>query len=373
MFLALKEIRRGAGRFALLTAALGLLVFLILFQQALQAALLRSFVGAIENQTAPVIVFSVDGQRTIQGSVITPDLEEMVAGVEGVEAVGRFSAGEFTVEAGGELRDATIVGYQDPELGAPSRVVEGRLPSADGEVVASAVDASFGFDVGDVVSVVPGGLELEVVGLAEDAQLNVSATLFTTTASYDAAASARNPDAGAPLPNALAVSPAEGISPAEISERINDADPRFDALPSAEAADASPAVASVTQSFQIIFALFGVVVPCVTGLFFLIITFQKAGALTLLRAVGAPAGRLVRSILFQVGLISAAGYAVGVLMFLPLVGATVGSLPLRFDPGTVITWLLVIVVLSLLSALFSIRRVLRIDPASAAVGQGVGS
>jgi putative ABC transport system permease protein len=74
MFLALREIRRAIVRFGLLMAAIGLLVFLILTQQALQDGLLTSFIGAIERQSAPVIVYSVDGQRTLQGSVITPDL-----------------------------------------------------------------------------------------------------------------------------------------------------------------------------------------------------------------------------------------------------------------------------------------------------------
>ena len=34
--------------------------------------MLNSFIGAITAQSAPVLVYSVDGQRVIQGSVITP-------------------------------------------------------------------------------------------------------------------------------------------------------------------------------------------------------------------------------------------------------------------------------------------------------------
>ena len=84
MFLALKEMRRAKGRFGLLIAAIGLLVFLILFQQSIQNGLLTSFVGAIRNQSAPVLVYSVDGQRVVQGSIITP--EEVAARVvRGVE------------------------------------------------------------------------------------------------------------------------------------------------------------------------------------------------------------------------------------------------------------------------------------------------
>ena len=57
MFLAFKEMRRAQARFGLLVAAVALLVFLILFQQTLQNGLLTSFVGAIEHQSAPVLVF----------------------------------------------------------------------------------------------------------------------------------------------------------------------------------------------------------------------------------------------------------------------------------------------------------------------------
>ena len=52
MFLALREMRRAKARFALLVSAVGLLVFLILTQQALQDGLITSFVGAIRQQKA---------------------------------------------------------------------------------------------------------------------------------------------------------------------------------------------------------------------------------------------------------------------------------------------------------------------------------
>ena len=53
MFLALREMRRAKVRFALLISAIGLLVLLILAQQAIQNGLITSFDGAIESQSAP--------------------------------------------------------------------------------------------------------------------------------------------------------------------------------------------------------------------------------------------------------------------------------------------------------------------------------
>jgi len=229
MFLALKEMIRAKVRFGLLISAIGLLVFLILFQQSLQNGLLTSFVGAIRNQSAPVLVYSVDGQRVIQGSIITPDLEQQVRGLDEVGTIGRIGQGTFTVTVGeGELTDATVLGYET--LGAPTTMVDGRLPSGPGEAVGSDADATTGFGIGDVVRVEPGGLEVTVVGLARDIQLNAGPTLFVGYDTYVEAVRAANPDAGTPLPNVLAVDGAAGIDDAGLVAAVNALDDDLDAL-----------------------------------------------------------------------------------------------------------------------------------------------
>lgn len=379
MFLAIKEMSRAKVRFGLLIAAIGLLVFLILFQQALQNGLITSFVGAIRNQDTPVLVYSVDGQRVIQGSVITPDLEAQVGGVDGVGQVGRIGQGTFTATApddAGETFDLTLLGYEaGPDgtgLGAPRELAEGRYPTAAGEAVAS-TEGDVSVAVGDVVTVQPGGLELTVVGLAEDVQLNVSTTFFAGYDTYVAAVSAANPDAGEPLPNVLGVAPADGVTDAELVDRINAVSPELDALTREDAAAETPGVAQVQQSFQIIFLLYGLVVPCVTGLFFLIVTFQKADALTLLRAIGAPAGRLVSSLLIQVVLIVGLGLVVGTLLYFPVSRQQLGGIALRFDATAVLFWSVLLLTLGIGSSLIAARRVLRIDPIEATTGQGVGT
>ncbi len=378
MFLALKEMRRAKVRFGLLISAVGLLVFLILAQQALQDGLITSFVGAIERQSAPVLVYSVDGQRTLQGSVIPPGLEEQVATVDGVEAIGRIGQGTFTVAvSAGDAddaaapSDAAVLGYERQDLGGPDALSAGRLPEGDTEAVGSATD----FTVGDRVQVVANGgaapgPQLTVVGLADDAQIQVTPTLFVPWPGYEAAARAANPDATTVLPNAIGARPAPGVSDDDLVAAINAASPEADALTRARAADEAPGVAEVRQSFQIIFLLYGLVVPLVTGLFFLIITFQKAGALTLLRAMGARSSVLVRSLLVQVVVVTGAGIVVGTALYAPLTQLSLGSISLRFDPGAVLLWAVLLLVLGLASAVVAARRVLAIDPIEATTGGG---
>jgi putative ABC transport system permease protein len=373
MFLALREMRRAMVRFGLLMASIGLLVFLILFQQTLQNGLITSFVGAIEQQSAPVLVYSVDGRRNLQGSLITPDLEQQIREVDGVGAAGLIGQGTFSVRAGGELQSAALIAYSDPELGAPDSMVEGRLPESTGEVVALDSSAEDGFDVGDTVTVEPGGLELTVVGLAERIGYQASATMFSTYETYQQAIGAANPDAGAVLPSVMALAPGDGVTAEQLAQRVNDAVPDADALPRAEAAAETPGVAQVRQSFQLIFLLYGLVIPLVTGLFFLIITLQKANSLTLLRAVGVQGGALVRSLLVQVLIVMVLGIGIGIALYTPLANQRLGGIPLSFQTGAVVFWAVTLLVLGVLSSLFSARRVLRIDPLEATTGAGVGS
>ena len=373
MFLALREMRRALVRFGLLVVTIGLLVFLILTQQALQDGLITAFVGGIRNQSAPVLVYSVDGQRTLQGSVIAPPLEQAVRTTPGVGATARVGQGTFTVRVnGGPEKDAAIVGSSDPTLGTPTTLTAGRRPRAAGEAVGSAVD----YSVGDRVTVLASTkgaapVTITVVGLARDIQLNVTPTLFTDLATYEASVRAANPDATAVLPNAIGVRPAPGVDAKQLAARIDAASPEADALLRQQAADEAPGVAQVRQSFQVIFLLYALVVPLVTGLFFLIITLQKANALTLLRAVGARSAVLTRALLIQVVVVIGLGLVVGIALYTPLSQAKVGSLALRFDTTAVIVWSVLLMVLGLASALVSVHRVLRIDPIEATTGAGV--
>ena len=167
--------------------------------------------------------------------------------------------------------------------------------------------------------------------------------------------------------------PARGTTPAQLAQAINSNSPDADALTRADAAALTPGVAQVQASFRVIFFLYGLVVPLVAGLFFLIVTLQKANSLTLLRAIGAPAGRLISSLIVQVTIVMGLGIGLGIALYMPLSNADLGGIALRFRLTPVLIWAVSLLCLGLLSALFSARRVLRIDPIEATTGAGVRS
>jgi putative ABC transport system permease protein len=371
MRLALSEIRRAKLRFGLLTGAVALLVFLILFMQTLSSQLLREFVGGIENQSASVLVYGEDARRSIEGSIVTPGQVQQVAAVEGVGEAAAFGENSFTVEtASGDLNDATLFGYELGGPGAPTTLSSGRLPQGPGEGVASA-DAGTGFAIGDRVQVLPGGYEIQVVGLADNASFNVQPTLFVSYPTYEEAVRAQNPDAQAVLPTLVAVDPAPGVTPQELATRITEQVPGVEALDLDTAVSSLPGVSSIQQSFGLILALAFFVVILVTGFFFLILTVQKTQALTLLRAIGASTGYLLKNLLAQVVLVTVAGTALAGGLLVVAAATSSAGFRVTADPALIVTTGGAVLLLAIAASIGAIRRVTRLDPA-AATSRGAG-
>jgi putative ABC transport system permease protein len=345
-------------------------VFLILFQQALLGGLVNQFIGALKHQSAEVLVYNGQARKNLDGSIIFPDQAEQVDRVEGVAKATALGEATFNVFAGGKSRDTIIFGYQIGEAGAPTTLIDGRLPEQSGEAVASEKDRGDGYEIGNVVQVLPDGVKLTIVGIARDINYSVQPVLFAPVESYLAAKKTSNPDAVVVYPSALAVQVQPGADPGVVVQRINHEVAGVEALTKQQAVDGSPGVSSVRSSFEVILALFYLVVPLVTGLFFLIITFQKASALTLLRAIGAPGRLLVRALLVQVVVVMIAG-SILAFGFYVLSLQGVKELGVRVEARPVVLTVLAVLVLALLTSLVAVRRVLRIDPMSAVTGAGV--
>lgn len=370
MFLAIKEMLRAPVKFTLLGVAVSLLVFLILVQQSLAVALVTSFNGSLLNQSAPVLVYATDALRSPQGSVLTPELSETVADDPSVADSAAIGLRTLTIDGTASSPDDEVVvtlwGYQDAELGGPPTLAEGRMPQDEFEAVGSAIDYQLGEVVTIPVAEAPDGgetMDVTVVGLADDIQLAVSATLMMPWDDWEQLALAIQPQTRMVLPNLIAVEPA-GEAQATI-DALREASVELDPVTAQTAADDFPGAAQVNTSFALILGLFGFVVPLVAGLFFLIVTLQKARSLTLLRAIGGRSGALVRALIWQVLAILGGGIVVGTLAYAASTLIEIGTLTIRFDWSAVLLWAGVLLGLGLVASLGAVRRVLAIDPIDA--------
>lgn len=362
MFLAIAEIRRSVGRFALLGGAIGLLVLLLLFFQAVAGALTSGLTGAFESATAQVWVYDDASRLNPQASVLDETVADEVADVEDVVTAAPVTFTVFEVDG-----EPTAVVATDPGSPAlPGAASSGRMIEADGEGIAA---GGFGTD-GPSGTIDLSGVPVEVVGQADGATFNILPTVFTSRATATEATAAR---AGAPLPlpaNVVAVTVAEDADPTSVATAITDVVDGVSAVDRAEAIANLPGAGDITRSFGILYILLYLVVAIVTAVFFQILTVQKRDSLVLLRAVGARPRDLVVPVLAQVVVVVGLAVAIGAGTAAGLLTAARDVFGSQLDPSTVATSSVAILGLGVAAGLWSVQRILRIEPVEAVRGGG---
>lgn len=361
MNLATTEVKRAKLRFGLLTGAVALLVFLTLLLTTLSGALIGALVGALDGLRTDGLVYSDTARDNIAASRLPSDTVTAVAAVPGVAAASGLGTLTTAAQIAGESVDVQVFGVDPTGPGAPSGLSDGRLPQSAGE---AAVDGG-GVAIGDVIILDPSGVQLTVVGLLRGAQFNAIPTAYADLDTYEQIVSATFPGLPFVPINAVAFDIAEGASAADVVNAINDSVPGVQAYTRADAVALIPGIDSITQSFGILVGLTFIIGIVVIGFFFLILTVQKLKAFTLLRAIGTTTGRLALSVSLQITFVVllASVIAVG-LVLLAVQGLNTG-IPVTLEPATIIGTVLAVLVFSLVAGLLSIRRIVRIDPATA--------
>lgn len=364
MTIALKDIWRSKVRFGLLAGAVGLLIFLLLFLNTLSSTLLDQFVGAVEDGSADVIVFSDGAQATFQASRLDGSLVGQVEAVDGVADAAPIHALFSATTVDGESLEVALWGIEVGSVGTPERIVDGRLPGA-GEVLMDA-GSNDTFAVGDTLTVE--GVDLEVVGFADNATFAVAPTAYMPTETWAGVFTAAFPQSPEVPVSVFAVEVEDGADPIAVAAAITDAVGGVEALDRQAAADATPGVSSISQSFGLIVGITFLIVVVVVGFFFQILTVQKLKAFTVLKAVGASNRTLAGTIAGQIALMVVLGVLVGAGLLAGAAAGTRDVFAISVDWGLVGTVGGIVLAFSLLAGLFSIRRVVAQDPAQAAMG-----
>ena len=359
MRLALRELRRRPGRFGVAAVILTLIALLLMFLGGLLDGLLDSSTGAYRAQQGDVLVYSTASRDSLVRSRITPDQRAAIDDVEGVEATGGLGSVQLGARRGDEpdsrdLLATVLFGYELAPRGLPAE------PPRAGTVIADSVLRADGVEEGDVLLLGPQRSEVEVVGFVEDTQYSGQASLWGSLDTWREVAAANRPGqaAGEDIVQAVVVR----TSGASVIDGIESAtDDGTHALTLAEATDALPGVSQQRSTFN---QIIGVTV--VVALFFALITVERTALYGILKAVGASGRTLFGGVVAQAVIVTLVASLIGAGASLVLDAVIpAGSIPFQTSPGRLATSVLLLLFAAVLGCAFSMRRVLRIDPASA--------
>lgn len=366
MKLALLELRRRPGRFAVAGAALVFLVLLMLFLGKLLDGLFFNSTGAIRVHEADRFVYSADARESIlRSSLDEGDLAE-IAAVDGVAEVHGFGISLLGLAVPGddEVFDGAIGGYE---------AAGGRLPAppAPGEGLADEALKDRGVAVGDTLLVGPAAVAVTVVGWVEDSNYLQQNGLWVEPGTWRDIQNRNRPDAVV-RPDEWQVAIvrlASGVDGAAVSDEIA-AVTGGDVLDEHDATFAIPGVPEQDATLSAVIYATAFVVALVVGLFFALLTLERRGQYAVLKAMGAPDRMLVVGLVVQAVVVAAGAYVIGGLLSWLLGLVIPPEVPLYYRPERAAFVLVAVLAAAVLGGLVSLRRVIRIDPASA-IGAGL--
>ncbi len=369
MKLALRELRRRPGRFVTATVILTLIAILLMFLGGLLDGLIRSATGAVEAQDADAIVYSETSQASFLRSRIDAETRADVDAVDGVTETGGLGVALLGARVPGQgprdLANVAVWGYELAPSGVPA-------PPADGEAYADKILEADGVALGDTLLVGPARTELTVVGWVSDTAYNGSGGLWANLDTWHALLAENRPDAllADDVQQALVVR-GEGSSTELVAAIDTALGERGFALTIPDSINAIPGVKEQRGTFNQILGVTVVIALVVVALFFALITVERTGLYGVLKAIGARSRTIFLGLVTQavvVTMIAAAVAGVAVIVLDLLIPP--GSIPLSISAARIVTSIVLMLVAAIIGSAFSLRRVLRIDPASALGSSG---
>lgn len=366
MKLALRELRRRPGRFVTATVILSLIAMLLMFLGSLLDGLISSSTGAIRSQQGDLIVYSSTSQAAFARSRIEPTQRLAITEIPGVEQVGGIGLAQLGARIpGNDPRDLAGVALFGVEIALRGMEV---LPSF-GQAYADEILRAAGAEVGMEILLGPARSPITIIGFVSDTNFSGQAGLWTTTDTWRSVLSANRPDArvAGDVVQALVVRSTPGTDPAELAAAIDLASggaTRSLSIP--DAIDAIPGVTEQQATFNQIIGVTVVIAVVVIALFFALLTVERTGLYGVLAALGARARTLFAGVILQALVVTSLACAISAtLLIVANFAIPPGSIPLDVTSGRLISSTVLLLIAAVAGCAFSLRRILRIDPASA--------
>ncbi|MFN8051556.1 MAG: ABC transporter permease [Acidimicrobiales bacterium] len=361
MTLALREMLRRPTRFAVATGVLTLIVVLVAFLGGLLDGLYLGSTGAISAQRADAFVFSATSRDSFLRSRIEPDVRTSVEGADGVESVAGLSIALLTatVPKESEPADVALIGYEQRATGIGA-------PPPSGSAFADRRLENSGVEVGQTLLIGRARTPVRVAGWVEDSNYLLQGGLWMNETTWRTAVAASRPDLRVADGVVQVLLVSGSGSPASLANRIDAAtSSATHTLTRDEAILSIPGTKEQKATFlQIIYTTLAVA-ALVIGLFFSLLTIERTGLYGVLKALGSSTAQLFAGVVAQAVIVTAIALAVGAGLTFALVAIAPPSIPIELTLARSLFVVIGMLLASIAGSAISLRRVVRIDPASA--------
>ncbi|MEB8417905.1 ABC transporter permease [Enterococcus casseliflavus] len=352
MFLAINEIRHSKLRYALVTGVMFLIAYLVFFLTGLAYGLAQDNRMAVDKWEADQILLTEEANDNLNMSMLPRSLYDEVDAPE--KAVLAQTAGVVTKEDNGEKVDVTFFGIDPDQFLAPN-MTDGEMFASDDEAVAdSSIEEEYGISIGDTIKLAGSDKKLKIVGFTDNARFSVAPVLYTSIGAYQEIRFEKEDDSENARINAIVTrgkikEVPDDLVATDISKFINE-------LPGYNAQ-------VLTFGFMIGFLI--VIAAIVIGIFIYVLTMQKSEIFGVMKAQGISSRYIAFSVIAQTFLLATSGVLIGGLATIGTALVLPAAVPFQINLLFFASISVMMILIAMLGAFFSVRTIVKIDPLKA--------
>lgn len=348
MFLAWNEMKHSKLRYGLVVGVIFLIAYLVFFLTGLANGLAQTNRSAVDSWKSDYVILNEQANKNLRMSRFSVDLKNDV----NADKMAELTQASTTIKDKEKNKiNVNLFAIKQDEFLRP-KLSEGKLFSKTGEVVAdSSLKKSYQLKIGDKITLGDSTKKLTITGFTDNASFNVQPVLYMTK---ETLASVLADNAQVNTISALVIRGKVNQVPKELESMITST--FIENLPGYKAQN-------LTFSFMIGFLI--VIAAIVIGIFIYILTLQKKAIFGVLKAQGISNGYLSRMVFAQTFILAILAVSLGLALTLLSAVFLPTSVPFQVNPLFFAGISVLMVLIAVFGALFSVVSIVKVDPLKA--------
>ena len=353
MFLAINEMKHSKLRYALVIGVVFLIAYLVFFLTGLAYGLAQENRTAVDKWQADRILLSDEANGKLNMSMLTMDDYESVK-AEDKAALAQFPGIVYQKGKKNQQINVSFFGIEADEFLAPN-LVKGRMFKNTGEVVVNdSLAKEDGLQVGDQLKVAGSKQTLKIVGFTDEAMYNVAPVVYMSLADFQEIRF-----------NQALPKEAQKINAIVLREKPKQVANHLEEIKISDFIDDLPGYRAQNLTFAFMIGFLIVIAAIVIGIFIYILTMQKQAIFGVMKAQGISNFFIARSVFVQTAILAFVGIVLGLVLTYLSSLVLPAAVPFAIFWGLYLAVSVGMWVIAILSAVFSVSTVVKIDPLKA--------
>ncbi|MCT0497869.1 ABC transporter permease [Lactococcus cremoris] len=354
MFLAINEIRHSKLRYALVIGVMFLIAYLVFFLSGLAYGLAQENRMAVDKWNASDIFLSEKANDSLNMSMIESELANELTAKE--KAVLAQTAGIiYDATDENKKQNVSFFGINSKEFLNP-KVIEGKSFKSSGEVVADiSLKKQYHYKIGDKVKLATNNEPLLIAGFTDNAKFNISPVLYTSMETFQTVRYGAN----------SSFQPKTTYNAIVTRGKVSQQPKGLQKLSISKFIDKLPGYSAQVLTFGFMIGFLVVIAAVVIGIFIYVLTMQKIAIFGVMKAQGISSRFIANSVIAQTFILAVSGVTIGLLATIASALILPEGVPFQTNLLFFGVIALLMVLVAIIGALFSVRTIVKIDPLKA--------